>query len=471
MTLRAKLTLWYSGVFALSGIALTTSLYLLIAHKMRSEADKFLEDEYEECLRITSQLVDQPRELEAAVRREIGSDRYVPLTYRLHDVGAGRDRLFVGMAGYRSELAHAVPIREPMSDETFDRVRVGDGDRPFRVVTGPLHPRAHPHLVVQLAMYTREVDKRIASLRKYLYLVLLAAVLLAALGGWRLGARSLKPIDELAAELGRIETSTLGERLHVSPTEDEIARLREALNRMLARLDNAFDQLQSFTANAAHELRTPLSALQCRLEVCLNEAQSLEECRDALDDALEQATELGKLVENLLLLARMDRDGGPPQAGDVDLAALLDDLAEPFALLASEKNVRLQTHCQGQVHSRGDPALLRRLFGNLLDNAVRYTPAGGQVDVQARAEDDHCEVAVQDTGVGIEPQALEHIFERFYRADPSRSRDAGGTGLGLSIAHRVAQLHGGSIEVHSTPGQGTTVRVRLPRTEPQDAEA
>jgi signal transduction histidine kinase len=149
----------------------------------------------------------------------------------------------------------------------------------------------------------------------------------------------------------------------------------------------------------------------------------------------------------------------------VDLGALLTDIGEPFLLLAEQRSIRLSVECEGEARTPGDPALLRRLFGNLIDNALRYTPAGGQVTARVRREGG-CVVTVADTGIGIQPSALPHVFDRFYRADESRSRDAGGAGLGLSIVKRVVELHSGAIAIRSTPGQGTTVEVRLPAAEP-----
>jgi heavy metal sensor kinase len=467
MSLRTRLLLWYTGVFALSGFLLTGALYALIAHKLRSETDKFLEDEYEECLRITAQHLGNPEMLRATIRREIGEERYFPLTYRLRDTRAGRDLFCLISRKYRQALAEAAPLPGRLRDRYYTTVWVGDRPRPFRLLAGPLDRERHPGLVIQVGMYTRRLAKRVASLRKYLAVILASTLLLATLGGWLLASRSLKPIDQLAADLSRVESSTLGERLAVGPSGSEIDRLRRAVNRMLERLDAAFERLKSFTADAAHELRTPISALQCRLEVAVDQIASVEESRNALSDALEQAAELGALVENLLLLARMDGERALPAPQRVDLGPLLEDLAEPFALLAEQKDVTLAVAWEGAVETSGDRELLRRLFGNLLDNAVRYTPAGGRVEVRATAEADGCRVTVADTGVGIEPEALERIFERFYRADESRSRAAGGAGLGLSIVQRVVELHRGTIDVESTPGQGTTVTVWLPPCPPE----
>lgn len=472
MSLRLKLLLWYTGVFAVSGALLVTTLYLLIAHRMRSDVGKFLEDEYEEYARLTLQLLDKPELLEETVREETGKgDRYYPLVYRLVDTRAERDLLFLMNPDRRATLRQAAPIHSPLRERFYSFVRLSDGNRPYHVLTGPLDPENHPELVLQVGLYARLLDKRTASLRAYLFVVLAFVVLVAALGGWFLAARSLRPIDELATELSGIESSSLATRLQVGAAADEIDRLRRAINRMLERLELAFDTLRSFTADAAHELRTPLAALHCRLEVAINKPRSEGDARDALSDALEQVAELGALVANLLFIARMDARPGLADAEPVDLGALLADVAEPFALLAEQKGVALSVKCEGELTGQGNPVMLRRLFGNLLDNAVRHTPTGGSVEVRAATDREGCQVTVTDTGVGIEPAALERIFERFYRADESRSRAGGGAGLGLSIVQRIVQLHGGQIHVASQPGRGTTMHVWLPRHLPGDPGA
>jgi len=472
MSIRSKLVLWYTGVLLFSGATLTTTLYLLVAHKMHSEAETETADEYAEWHATALKWVDDLPELERQVRAELATESVFPMAYRLHDAATGRDLLYVGhrvCEHYRAQLAEALPLDHVTQAPYQRQLWVGRRPRPFRIHTGPLDPARHPHLVVQVAVYTRRVHKRVLSVRKYLFLALGGTVLLAAAGGWFLASRSLKPIDELAAELSHVQSSTLADRLEVGSAGGELDRLREAINRMLARIEAAFATLQSFTADAAHELRTPISALQCRIEVALQRARSTDDYAGALGDALEQTAQLTTIVENLLLLARMDATDGLGDHHDVHIAELLEDLAEPFALLAEQKGVALGTECHGNCVLEGNPMLLRRLFGNLLDNAIRYTPAGGRVTLTGKPEASGCQITVADTGVGIAPEALGHVFDRFYRADESRSRDAGGTGLGLSIAKHVAELHGGHIDIESTMGKGTTLGVWLP-ARPQAAQ-
>ena len=469
MSLRLKLLLWYTGVFAVSACLLTITMYALVTYRLRSEVDKDLEEELEEWCQMTSESLDDLPALERQIRIEIGSEAYFPLTYRLHDASSGTDLLYVvadDLEGLRAPLLEAVPIEGPLARPVWARARLGEPAQPFRILTGPIDPERHPGLTIQVAKSTDRLEQREASMRRYLTMTLCVAVALAALGGWFLASRSLKPIDDTVAELSRIESRSLGERLAVGSTGDELDRLRTAINGMLDRIESAFTRLQGFTADAAHELRTPIAALRCRLEVALSRARSESDYQAALSDALEQAADLSTLIDNLLFLARMDAEDGLPQSQPAGLESLCADLGEPFGILAEQKGVELAVACDPDLAVHGDPVLLRRLFGNLLDNAIRYTPEGGRVTVTAERDGDGCLVTVADTGVGIEPEALGHIFDRFYRADPSRSREAGGTGLGLSIARRAAERHHGRIAIESAPAKGTTITVRLPAADP-----
>ena len=459
----------HPGVFAVSGCLLAVATSELITHRLRSEHDKDLRAEFDEWRAFTVEHLDEPALLERLIRIELAQEHYNPTLYRLHDVSQGRDIHLIFDPEWGKHIQRVVddtPITRVPTRVESTYVWSGPS-RPFRVLTGPVDPKRHPGLVLQMAQSLRDLYKRERSVRVYLFLALAVHVVAAACGGIFLASRSLKPIEATVAELSGIESRNLGERLAVGEAADELDQLRGAINGMLDRLESAFNQLQSFTADAAHELRTPIAALQCRLEVALNTARGEGDYRDALDDGLQQAGQLTTLVDDLLFLARMDAEAGLPKAEDVDLQALTAELAEPFGLLAEQHEVALETRCAAGLTVWGDGHLLRRLIANLLDNALRHTPAGGRVELAVAGEGEGCHVTVADTGVGIEPEAVERIFDRFYRADSSRSREGGGAGLGLSIARRIVERHRGRIEIESAPGEGTTVHVWIPASRPQ----
>jgi len=463
MSLRAKLVLWYTGVFGGSGAMLAIGLFALVAHRMQSEVDSLLQEEYRECHGITLAMLGDPERLAKAIEQEIGGARPFPLTYRLVDTRTGREIVARASARHSDGLTAMPPVPGPVLKMTRSDVLLGGKEsRPLRLLTGPVDAREHSGLAVQVGMHCRLLHKRRKALWKYLLMILGSVVVVGAAGGWFLASRSLEPIGELAAELGRIESRNLGDRLTAGPRGQEVDRLREAVNRMLDRLEAAFQTLQHFTAAAAHELRTPLAALQCRLEVAFNRPRTEAETAEVLHEVFGQVAELSNLVADLLLLARMDAASELQNVAPVDVGALLEEVGEPFALLGEQRGVAFSVEGEHGLVTEGDASLLRCLFGNLLDNALRYTSAGGTVAARAAAHDGGCLVTVADTGIGIRPEALSRIFDRFYRADESRSRDEGGAGLGLSIVQRIVELHHGQITIESTPGEGTTARVVLP---------
>jgi heavy metal sensor kinase len=254
-----------------------------------------------------------------------------------------------------------------------------------------------------------------------------------------------------------------------------VGRLARTFDAMLARLDEAFRRQRQFTADASHELRTPLTVIKGDIGVALNRPRGAAEYRRVLAELEDEVDRLTRLVEDLLLLARADTGRPLLQPESLDLAGLLRAVADQVRPLAEAKGLTLHLQVPDSLPLNGDPDKLIRLFLNLLDNAVKYTPAGGQVTLQATAAvggwssavtseaSPAVIVQVTDTGPGIPPEHLAHIFERFYRADESRSRAAGGSGLGLAIARWIAEAHGGRIEVDSEPGRGSTFSVWLPR--------
>jgi signal transduction histidine kinase len=251
--------------------------------------------------------------------------------------------------------------------------------------------------------------------------------------------------------------------LKTPPTKDELQRLSETWNDMLDRLETAFKRLTQFTADASHELRTPIALIHTTAELTLRRERSAETYREALEQVVVEAERTSRLIEDLLSLARADA-GLPSLPMDrLELAPLVRDVCRQGSVLAEARHVELMADMpEGPVYVRGNDPALRRLFLVLLDNAIKYTPAGGSVAVSLAADPKGATVAVRDTGVGIEESALPHIFERFYRADPSRNRSEGGSGLGLSIAKWIVESHRAEIQAESEAGRGSVFRVRFP---------
>jgi heavy metal sensor kinase len=286
-------------------------------------------------------------------------------------------------------------------------------------------------------------------------------VVLSAVGGWLLARRALRPVDRMSQSALRISAEDLSRRLERRGAEDEIDRLADTLNAMLARLQAAFGVMQRFTADAAHELRTPLTALRGGIEIALRAERSPDEYRRVLTSSIEEVDQLIRLAEDLLLLSR-STVGLTATRQPVDVEPLCLEALELGVRLAKGKNVTVSMGVTAPAVVSGDASALRRALLNLVDNAVKYTPSGGSVTISLDKARDGVALVVEDTGIGIDPADARRIFEPFVRLDEGRSRDTGGSGLGLAIARSIVVAHGGTLEVDSRPGGGSRFTIRLP---------
>jgi heavy metal sensor kinase len=295
-------------------------------------------------------------------------------------------------------------------------------------------------------------------------LLLLAPVgiLLAAVGGWEMARGALRPMKTLAAAARRIDIEQLQQRLPVRGAGDEVDELAKTFNETLARLESSVGQMKQFTASISHELRTPLTVLRGEAEVALLESRSAEDYRRVLASQLEEFDKLTHMINQLLLLARAEAGEIRWTDQSVDLSALVASLADQMEPVAAVKSIQIETTAQSNTHVRGDPSWLERVILNLLDNAVKFTLEGGHVRFSVAAENGQAVLRVEDTGIGIPAEALPHVFERFYRAEPSRSKQVQGVGLGLALAKWIVEKHHGRIEAENLPGQGSRFTVHLP---------
>ncbi len=291
-------------------------------------------------------------------------------------------------------------------------------------------------------------------------------LLVAVGGGYILVGQALAPVVQIARSAELITLHNLDEQLPIAPTGDELEQLSLALNRMICRLREAYQQSQRFVADASHELRTPLAALRGELEHAMEQASRLPELRDKVGSALEEVDRLAKVVQTLLALSRLDAGEAQQEWHPFDLARLAADTAGQMYLLAEDKGVAFNCNVEAEAVVEGDRARIKQVVVNLLDNAIKYTPSGGSVHLNVRAEAGKAILEVVDTGIGIPAAALPHVFERFYRVDDARSRDAGGAGLGLAIVKSICTAHGGRLEVESTEGKGSRFTLELTLAQP-----
>jgi len=305
------------------------------------------------------------------------------------------------------------------------------------------------------------------ALDRFRLLLLFAAPLLlvaASAGGYWLSTRALSPVDEISRAAQRISIENLADRLPVSQTGDQLQRLSETLNAMFSRLDAAVRRITQFTADASHELRAPVSLIRTTAEVAVQkEDRTAQEYFQALQEIVSESERTSQVVDSLMLLARADSGTETLECADIDACTIVREAAAQGEKLARNHDLGFTLSLPNtRVPVEADSSALRRALLILIDNAVKYTPRGGLVTVELNTSTGFAIVSVSDTGIGIAREEVPHIFDRFWRADKTRSREEGGAGLGLSIAKWIVETHRGSIAVESEPGKGSTFRVRVP---------
>jgi heavy metal sensor kinase len=362
---------------------------------------------------------------------------------------------------YRSRLMAHYDVAAPVK-ASYPAYNIISGDLPLRVLVREVSAAGQAYRIQVAA----PMDDFYEAMDRFKWLVLLLSPLvlvLASGSGYWLSRRALAPVDQITRAAQDINYSNLGQRLDVPRSGDELQRLSETLNSMLARLESSFNRITRFTADASHELRTPLALMRTTTEVSLRTSQTVSDHREAQEEVLVELEKTSSLVEKLMLLARADAGVESLQRLPVNVADCLREACKDGQILAETKQLSFQQNINSStLVVEGDSQALHRLFLILIDNAVKYTPSGGSIVVGLTGSDDSAVAEFRDTGIGISAVDLPNIFDRFYRADKARSREFGGVGLGLSIARWVAEAHRGSIEVQSTLGAGSVFRVRLP---------
>jgi two-component system, OmpR family, heavy metal sensor histidine kinase CusS len=317
--------------------------------------------------------------------------------------------------------------------------------------------------LVDAAVPTEPFDQALDNFRITEKRFLPLLVILASLLGYWLSGRALAPVNRIIQGAERVGIRNLSRRLEVPQAKDELRRLTEHLNAMLDRIEASVKRITQFTADASHDLRTPLALIRTNAELALRRPRSESEYRETLERILATSEETSELIEQLLILARADAQVAQLKLEPTSLHPVLQRVGQKANLLALGKGITFSEHAVPSFHSiPANETAIECLFMSVLDNAMKYTPAGGYVALDLYLQDTQAVIEVQDTGIGIAEKDLPHVFERFYRADQARSRETRGSGLGLSIAKWIAESHNGSIELFSQPGHGTKVTIRLP---------
>jgi two-component system OmpR family sensor kinase len=333
---------------------------------------------------------------------------------------------------------------------------------PYRIISSRVFINEKMDYIVQIGLRMSRVSKTLSNFRHNLLTAIPIVLVLGAFGGWFLARRSLSPIAHITETARRITASNLGERLKPRKTGDELDQLIITLNKMISRLEDSFKKISQFTADASHELRTPISSMRGEAELLLSKQRPMQEYQGVLANHIEKLDFISRMINDLILLSKFDSNEAGLEMVRVKLNDVLVNLWELFRLLGDQRGVKFTLGDVEETNVLGDRTKLQQLFTNLIDNAIKFTPSGGHVDLSLKRDGVFARVFVRDTGIGIPEEELERIFERFYRVDKSRARENGGTGLGLSICQWIAKAHHGKIEVKSELGRGSEFIVSLP---------
>jgi heavy metal sensor kinase len=461
-TVRFRLTLWYALVLSSVLSAAGALTYALVSYQLVRHHDAALMEAAAEVGRVLSTQADC-EQLTETQKRELDRIGHVILFHEL----AGAGRVF-----YRSPDSSAVTsaidhrLLGHLQEARFEMVPGPSGA--VRIYSQPYSSRAGRPGLIHVVESLGEITDLLASLRLALLLMAPLAVVLSAASGYWLAGRALAPVDQVTSLARDIEASQLSRRLPVPRARDEIGRLVETFNQMIARLEASFDAMKRFTADASHELRGPLATMRGAIDVALSRPREPEEYRRVLSSVGEDVDRLRSIAEDLLILARADSGRIRVERHPVRLDVVASELAESFDAAANLQGRLVAVRCDAPVVMLGDERWLRQLVFNLLDNAVKFSShssedGSAQVAIEVRRDDGVAWLEVTNAGAGIPPEALGHVFERFYRVDAARPYSGGeGFGLGLAIASWIVEAHGGSIAARNRPEGGVAVSVAFP---------
>jgi heavy metal sensor kinase len=456
LSVRTRLTLWYGGVLLAIVLVISAVSYFMLRRTLISGADV-------ELLMVGQIVRDagigEARRSEAEVREILGP-RFLDVFYRVTGPD-GRPQAESGaLRGRRLPLSAEAREHGRSGEPTFETVSLSRGER-VRLLTIPLTQEPAPARFIQVGATFADIDRALAGYTETLAVMVPMGLGLALVGGAWLARSALRPVETMSRTARRIGAQDLTRRLPLRGTADELDHLAETLNAMFARLETAFTHVRRFAVDAAHELRTPLTVLKGGIEVALRADRASSEYRDVLRSSLEEVEQLIALAENLLLFSRLRMDMTLPRQ-TIELETLLMEVVDTGARLADGRGVVVRLGAVAPLVVHGDPSTLRRALVNLVENAVKYTKAGGKVELSLERDGRHAVVAVSDTGVGMNPADADRIFEPFVRLDSARAGEAGGAGLGLSIVDSIVAAHDGRLSVQTAPGVGSTFAIRLP---------
>ncbi|MGH9646710.1 MAG: heavy metal sensor histidine kinase, partial [Bryobacteraceae bacterium] len=453
-SLALQLSVWYAASAFLLLAAGTGFLYWELVQSSNTEDDQYLSENVNTLRKLLNE-----RDFRTLKWEVEGESSVRPAVEVLSRVFSGDGRILVESTGMSGQLP----------PETFPR----SGRIEYRTVRNrPSHKRIFRVLSVQLPDYRLQVGVEVtfeknmlAEYRERLWAVLGVGLLFSAIAGYLIARRGIRPVEEIAATVRRIRSSTLNQRLETTGLASELSVLASTFNETLDGLEDAFARLARFSSDIAHELRTPINNMRGEVEVALGKTRSPEEYREVLESSLEECLRLSRMIDSLLFLARAEHPETQIHRESIDIAGELSAVREFYEAAASEAGVSLDLAISPALRAALDRSLFQRAVGNLIENSLAHSNSGGQIRLKAIRRDGTLLVSVADTGSGIPAEHLPRVFDRFHRVDTARSSNVGGTGLVLAIVKSIAALHGGDARIESTPGQGTCVTLCFPAGE------
>lgn len=459
-SLRFRMSIWYAIVLSVCLVFYGASMYIGVSGYLYRTLRKSVEHD---ARTIADKVLSNVPSKGVAYLKEALDQMYPEVTARFIRVSTGSGQvLYVSPQPFdKSFDPHLIPFSPITETSQFSKSVEGAGRAPILVDVLPYTSREGERYFVEVGANTQRISTMVRGLGLSLLLGMPILIAIAIGGGILVTSNSMQPLDDIAERAERITSRNFGERLPVIESGDELERLTISLNRMIVRLQDAFEHIERFSADVSHELRTPLSILRAERELLLNRKDLPADVRDKLAASVDEIDRLTKIVSQLLEISQLKAGAIKADPCPIDLGKLAVNTADQMVLLAETKDVKVIYDVRPDCYVEGNGALLRQVTANLLDNAIKYTPAGGQIKVATRRSGLLAILEIEDTGMGVAKEDIAKMCEPFFRADEARSRTFAGAGLGLAIVKSICTAHAADIKIASTPGVGTRVSVEF----------